>query len=214
MAIHDPLCNLDRDPPNMPDTTRTFVALAVPDKLGEKLKRLQSLLAPEIPGTRWSETMPFHATLAFLGDVANTDLNDVCRTIAAATVGAEPLALRIEGPGVFPNPKRARVVWVGVTGAGIEGLGVLQKRIADAVAGAGYPVDDSRFHPHVTLGRMKPGRVDRDLTPLLNHYRTWAAGGFTLDEIVAFASTLTPDGPIYTPLTRIPLGVRKQEPKT
>ena len=33
----------------MPRTTRTFVAIAVPDLLGAKLTRLQRLLAPEIP---------------------------------------------------------------------------------------------------------------------------------------------------------------------
>ncbi len=62
-------------------------------------------------------------------------------------------------------------------------------------------------------GASKSGRGPApDLTPLLNHYRTWAAGSFTASECVTFASTLTPDGPAYAPLGRAPLGGRKTGP--
>jgi 2'-5' RNA ligase len=95
-------------------------------------------------------------------------------------------------------------------GPGVESLSALQKKVAQAVARAGYPPDDSRFHPHTTLGRVKSGRGPApDLTPLLNHYRTWSAGSFTASECVTFASTLSPDGPVYAPLVRAPLEGRK-----
>ena len=73
-------------------------------------------------------------------------------------------------------------------------------------------MSDTRFHPHVTLGRVKAGRGPApDLTPIVNHYKTWSAGAFTVVEAVTFASTLTPDGPIYAPLGRAPLAGRKLE---
>ena len=201
----------------MPSTTRTFVAIAVPDKLGEKLTRLQSLLAPEVPDVRWSVITPFHVTLAFLGDVAHTDLNAVCRAVADASADFGPLPLRLEGLGVFPNPTRARVFWVGVTGAGLAALEEFQRRLLVSVRSAGYPADEERFQPHVTLGRLKTGRgapkgPGRDVSPLLKHYRTWAAGGFTANEVVTYASTLTPDGPVYAPLAKAPLAGRKRSP--
>ena len=37
----------------MARTTRTFIAVAVPDTLGAKLSRLQTLLAPSCPARRW-----------------------------------------------------------------------------------------------------------------------------------------------------------------
>jgi RNA 2',3'-cyclic 3'-phosphodiesterase len=193
----------------MAHTTRTFVAVPIPANLAEKLARLQGLLAAEVPGVRWVDRSQFHVTLAFLGDVPDADLNAVCTAVSNAAVGFEPLELRLEGLGVFPNPTKPGVLWVGLTGTGLDALAALQREVAEAVRRTGYPPDD-RFHPHATLGRPKSGRgPTRDLTPLLNHYRTWAAGSFTASECITFASTLTPDGPVYAPLGRAPLEGRK-----
>src|SRR5918993_4268444 len=167
----------------MARTTRTFVAIAVPELLGAKLTRLQRLLAPEIPGARWSEAHPFHLTLAFLGDVADVDLNPLCEAVAGAAADFEPFELRLEGLGVFPDPARARVAWVGLAGPGLPALAEPRERVAGAATMTlSLPVD-SRFNPHITLGRL---RVDRrkplDLAPLLKHYRTWSAGSFAVTE--------------------------------
>jgi 2'-5' RNA ligase len=194
----------------MPDTTRTFIALEVPAAQGEKLRRLQERLGPEVPGARWTTTEPFHLTLAFLGDVPHADLNEVCLAVARAAGAFGPLSLRLEGLGAFPGPARPRVVWVGVVGPDLEPLNRLQQAVARAVADAGYPADAERFHPHVTLGRLKPGkRPAQDLSPLVKHFQTWSAGNFTATEAITFGSTLTQDGPIYSPLGRAPLRARK-----
>ena len=194
----------------MASTTRTFIAVAVPENLGQKLARLQTLLAPEVPGVRWSVAQPFHLALAFLGDVADTDLNDVCGATAAAAARHEPFELRLEALGAFPSAARPRVVWVGATGPGVEPLGALQKELVQAVKAAGYPPDDNRFHPHVTLGRVKFGKGrPAELTAQVKHYQTWSPGSFTVTEAVVFASALSPEGPVYAPLGRAPLGVGK-----
>jgi 2'-5' RNA ligase len=193
-------------------STRTFVALVIPDSLGAKLTRLQSLLAPSVERVRWATASPFHVTLAFLGDVNNADLNAVCLAVQDAARDTPPLELRIEGLNLFGTPTRPRVLWVGLGGPGLDALLALQKRIAAAAADAGYPDDEPVYRPHVTLGRVTRGRAPgADLTPLLNHYRTWSAGSFRAAEAVTFASTLTPDGPVYAPLARAPLAAGKGE---
>jgi 2'-5' RNA ligase len=197
----------------MPDTTRTFLAVAVPDDLNTKLNRLQQQLAGEVPEARWAMIPPFHATLAFLGDVVDADLPAVCRAAADAVAGFGPFELTLEGIGAFPSPARPRVVWAGVAGAGLDALRQVQAAVAEAVAEAHYPTDDKPFHPHVTLGRLKPGRGPGcDLTRLVNHYKTWHAGPFAVPEVVTFASTLTREGPAYAPLARARLAARKPGP--
>jgi 2'-5' RNA ligase len=190
----------------MARTTRTFVAVAIPETLGAKLTRLQGLLAPEVAGARWSATSPFHVTLAFLGDIPDTDLKTVCEVVTEASAAFEPFELRLEGLGVFPDPTKARVAWVSVTGPGLSALAELRARVAKAVTSALSIADDPRFTPHITLGRIKVDRRHpQDLSPLLKHYRTWSAGSFPVTEVVTFASTLTPDGPAYAVLGRAPL---------
>jgi len=193
-------------------TTRTFVAIPVPETLAAKLTRLQSLLAPDLAAVRWSMIPPFHLTMAFLGDVSDTDLNQVCRTVEETVAALPSFELRIEGLGVFPNPAKARVIWVGVTGPGLEIVNEMRALLAPALAATGYPCDEE-FTPHITLGRLKRKRDEPvDLLPLLNHYRTWSAGSFRVPELVTFASTLTSEGPAYAPLARAVLQGRRNRP--
>lgn len=195
----------------MPDTTRTFVAVAVPDALTPRLRRLQQGLAPDMPGAKWVEAPPFHVTLAFLGDVPHAELNDVCKAVGEVCAGFPPLELSLEAVGAFPDGARPRVIWTGVAGAGLDGLLRLQAAVAAAVARVGYPTDSRPFHPHVTLAHIKSGKgrgaspVPRDVTHFLDRRRTWTAGPFRVVEAVTFASTLNPDGPVYTALARAPL---------
>ncbi len=198
----------------MPDKTRTFLAIPVPDKIGEKLTRLQAQLAPDVPDVRWASATAtaFHLTLAFLGDVADVDLVRLCRAVNDAAKPHAPFELRLEGLGCFPDPRKARVLWVGMTGPGLEPLARLQKEVAAAATQAGCPPEDNRFHPHITLGRIKVGRGPaRDLSPILRHHQTWSAGSFRVSEAVVFASTLAPEGPIYAPLSTARLEGEKPE---
>jgi 2'-5' RNA ligase len=185
----------------MPDTTRTFVALPLPGKIAEGLGRLRARLEPDTPGARWIETRNLHVTLAFLGDVAAADLAGVCAAAAEAAAPIDPFELTVEGLGAFPGPVRPRVLWAGLTGPGVEALRELQRAVADAMRGAGYP-PDNRFDPHVTLARFKPGRGTRtDLSPILGRQRGQPTA-FRATEIVVSGSRLTPDGPEYTALAR------------
>jgi 2'-5' RNA ligase len=196
----------------MPKTTRTFIALPIPPPLGEKLKRLQTLLAPMVPAARWTSTLPFHLTLAFLGDVHESDLNAVCRAVEDASIPFPPFELHLDGVGAFPNPARPRVLWAGLTGKDLSTLNDLQRSIVKAAASTGYRPDDARFTPHTTLGRIKSDRRSpppSDLTPVLEPYHSWSGGTFTAREVVTFASSLAPDGPVYTPLSRAPLAGKK-----
>jgi len=198
----------------MPSTNRTFLAVAIPEAFELKLSRLQGQLAGEVPEGRWAVALPFHITLAFLGDVDNTDLNAVCRAAAGAAAAFGRFELKLQGIGAFPTPARPRVVWAGVGGDGLGALGELQAALVAALARESYPADTrSAFHPHVTLGRFGFGRKPaHDLTPLINHYKTWHAGPFTVSEAVVFASAGGRDGPSYAALGRAPLLGRKPGP--
>jgi RNA 2',3'-cyclic 3'-phosphodiesterase len=199
-----------RTPRKMSDSTRTFVAIPIPEGLRAKLGRLQAAIAPEAPGTNWVEPNLMHVTLAFLGDVPHSDLADVCRAVAVAVAGYPPISLQLRDLGVFGDPTKPRTAWVGIEGLGVETLANIQKSIATAVAQVGYRLDDDRFQPHVTLGRIKSGRGrSPDFRPLLKKHAGWVGSAFEVKEIVTFGSTLGPDGPSYDALARAPLGGKK-----
>jgi RNA 2',3'-cyclic 3'-phosphodiesterase len=196
----------------MPETTRTFIAVAIPAPLGEKLTRLQTRLAPEIPGVRWNSTLPFHVTLVFLGDVRNADLNQVCAVVSEAASPFPPFEVCVEGVGAFPNPARPRVIWAGLKSPEPSPIVRIQETIARNLSRIGYRSDKDRFTPHATLGRIKLDRRSSpapDLTKILSAYETWEAGAFTVRELTTFSSTLTHQGPVYAPLAQARLTGKK-----
>ena len=171
------------------------------------------MLAPELGGCRWtSENTGFHLTLAFLGDVRNGDLGRLVEAVASSVGGFSTCELHFEGLGAFPSPGRPRVVWAGLPAREPALLDGIQRAVAGAAASAGYPSDE-RFHPHVTLGRFKPGRRGPcDLTQVVERYRSWSCGEFTALEVVGFASRLAAEGPSYEPLGRARLEGEKSTP--
>ncbi len=191
-------------------STRTFIALAIPEAQSEKLTRLQSLLAPEIASIRWSVIPPFHITLAFLGDVGDTDLNTVCQAVRTTASSFAPFDLRLQGVGAFPEPSRARTLWAGLAGPDLTPLLSLQSAISQAVAEAGYPTGETSFTPHVTLGRLQKGqKIPPDISAQAKHFRSWGTSLFKVSEVTTFASAFTREGALYAPLSTAPLTRRK-----
>jgi 2'-5' RNA ligase len=201
-----------KEPITMPQTTRTFVAIAVPDPFGGELARLQRELAPLVAGCRWAAAHPFHATLAFLGAVKDKDLSEVCKTVAETAAAFDAFEVELRGVGAFPTVSRPRVIWAGMTAREPERLLTLQQSIVRAIARTGYRADDQRFHPHVTVGRLNRDRgVRRDLAAVLDCFGAWSGGSFTVTEVTTFASALSPGGPSYTPLGRAAMTLKKDE---
>jgi RNA 2',3'-cyclic 3'-phosphodiesterase len=199
----------------MGETTRTFFAIEVPEQLRRELERLQTGLAPDIPGCRWASSGSFHMTLAFLGEVRNGDLTRLEERVASRALQFEPIDLCFEGLGAFPSPRRPSVLWAGLIARTPALLSDIRKSVVAAASESGYPCEDERFSPHVTLGRFKPGRRGTlDLTAIMERYRTWSCGNFTASEVVGFASRLGQAGPTYEALSRAPLGGEKSQPST
>ena len=194
------------------NSARTFVALPIPATQRTRLERLQTLLAPDLPGTRWVTPDQFHLTLAFLGDVPDLDLAGVCRAIAGACEGVDAPTLNLQSLGAFPDAEAARTVWVGLAGPDLDAAIELRRAIAEAVTKAGYPPDGGdRFEPHITLGRFRGAKGESpDLSAQVAHFRTWSAGNFTADRVVTYASTVAPEGPAHMTLASVALRAAKR----
>ena len=69
----------------------------------------------------------------------------------------------------------------------------------------GFPREQRRFRPHVTLGRLRYGRRDLgDLIPEMERMQV-DAGMISVEELVVYANELGAQGPSYMVLGRAPL---------
>ena len=151
-------------------------------------------------------------TLAFLGDITFSDLSEVRRRVASSVVDIESFEIEVAGLGAFPTALKPRVIWAGVAGDGREKLIDLQRRVSEELAGIGRRPHDPRFHPHVTLGRIKYDRRARPhFTRIEQKYSVWSTGRCPVQDIRVFASTLGPTGSVYKVLGRSALAGKKAE---
>jgi len=199
----------------MGDTTRTFFAIEIPENLQREIERLQARLTDDVLGCRWTMSRPFHMTLAFLGDVPNRSLESLQRVVASSVCRFQPFDLRFDGLGAFPSPRRPRVMWAGLTAQEPAVLRELRESVVAAADLGGHRVDEERFHPHVTLGRFKPGRRRPcDLTAIVERYRSWSCGEFRAVDVVGFASRGLGSGSVYEVLSRARLSGEKSQSPT
>jgi 2'-5' RNA ligase len=157
------------------------------------LAELQGLFQPTVKA---SFPRSFHLTLKFLGEVPETKLDSIKSALRMAEF--PPFTLSLASLGAFPGPKSPRVIWIGVKPA--EQVISLQKKIEGKLADF-FPVD-SRFHPHITLARVKFIK-DRDALKTVLA-QVVEPKGIDVQDFELIKSVLTPRGPLYETIDRIP----------
>ena len=158
-----------------------FLALTPP---ADVLEQLADYLQPRQDADgplRWSRVEQWHITLAFMATVPDRawdELDELLTELAADRSGFE---LALAGAGAFPDPVRAKALWIGVTGE-LDPLHRLAATTRAAAVRAGIEVAGGRFRPHLTVARAnRPVEATRWLRVLeLYQGRTWAVDGFAL----------------------------------
>lgn len=132
---------------------RVFVAINSSEEERVRLAAATSPLRQAGYPIRWVPTENIHLTLKFLGEVPQERVSEVSSAVDAAAAGIGPFDMTLQGAGAFPSPRRPNVVWVGIKAN--EQLAGLQAKIEAALESIGFPREDRRFSPHLTIGRAK-----------------------------------------------------------
>lgn len=188
---------------------RTFIAIELPEALREEITRLQDKLKDKSRvSVRWVNAGNIHLTLKFLGDIGNDKVDDILEVLSESTRGIASFRLGVKGLGVFPNPQRPRIIWVGVSGA-LDKLGILQKQIDKALAHLGFPSERRPFSPHLTIARLHDRATSADrneMGRLIEETSFTSRQDFLAGEVHCIKSLLTREGPVYTRLGTVQLG--------
>lgn len=190
------------DKPDKP--IRAFVALPLPDTVREKIRRAQDALESYRFKIRWARPGSIHLTLKFLGDVSPTDVDRIYTALVQAVGGSGSLTLFAKGFGVFPNIRKPRVLWVGVSGD-TDGLFECQRQVEEELAQIGFPADSRRFKAHLTIGRSKGSIDGKRLMAAFGELPDFESPRFTAASVILYQSQLRPQGAVYTALKEIPL---------
>jgi 2'-5' RNA ligase len=185
---------------------RTFIGVDIGKAIRDRALALQNTLAQASSEVKWVEPENLHVTLLFLGEVDDREIPDVCRVVAEEARQHAAFTMSVEKAGCFPNPRRPRILWVGV-GAGQEELRSLHDALESPLLDLGcYRREERKYTPHITLGRVRSERPGDQLASALAKQASWRGGEIEVKELLVLSSELTPKGPVYTILSRAPLG--------
>ncbi len=185
---------------------RTFIAVDLGKSIRDRLVSLQERLAQSGAPVKWVEVENLHVTLLFLGEVEDREVPAVCRAVADVCQKMTPFNLAVEAVSCFGNPRRPRTLWAGI-GEGSQELCALHDALETPLLDLGcYRREERRYTPHITIGRVKTERPSDTLAAALTRNASWKAGETLIREIQVMSSELTPEGPIYTVLSRAKLG--------
>jgi 2'-5' RNA ligase len=191
---------------------RAFLAVELTDSVRQSLASIQTSLLPHTSTLNVVQSDAMHITLRFLGSVAPARIPDVEAAARAAADRSRPLSLRLTSIGTFPGGRRVpRVIWVGLEpDTGYASLTRLYGVLANELESRGFGRETRAFAPHLTLARVREDRPRAEYDDLRGTIAALARGflppaPFGVEELTVFRSDLSPKGPRYTALARLPL---------
>ena len=168
---------------------RLFVSIELPEDQREALDDL----CEELPEARWTAFDQLHLTLAFLGEVNGAKALDLDEELAA--IRAQRFELTLRGVGFFPPRGEPRILWAGFERS--DPLAILQRQVARAAERAGCEIERRKFHPHVTLARLRDAPPEA-VVPWLAARALFRGEPFEVRSFCLFSSVLGRDGATHS----------------
>ena len=205
------------DPDALDAPWRVFLAVPLAEPVRAAVAGLIGELAPERWPLRWVAAEGAHLTLHFLGELPRERVELLRLGLPSVVAAQAEFDLRTGNLGVFPNIRQPRVLWLGLYGP-THRLETLHAALGARLRALGVPVEEERFHPHVTLGRLRdaaPGEVPlRHLSEAIRQRLADPATGVLagppaipvpVREVHLVRSHLGPGGARYETVGRFPL---------
>ncbi|MBN2041527.1 MAG: RNA 2',3'-cyclic phosphodiesterase [Spirochaetes bacterium] len=147
----------------------------------------------------------FHITLKFFGECNDKTAGKIMDNFQNIKALKRKLTYSLAGVGVFPNLKKADVIWAGLK----TDESVITKLLNDIdffASDLGFKKEKRKFVPHLTLARVRKGMsLNESLRQYIVENKETFYCESTFKNIVLFESKLNQDGAIYTELQSIPL---------
>ncbi|MCS7149277.1 MAG: RNA 2',3'-cyclic phosphodiesterase [Caldimicrobium sp.] len=187
---------------------RAFLAIDLPGDLKREIYGLSKLSIPQGLRVKWVEEHNLHLTLKFFGNISEALVDKIRKSCEKKLKDEDNFTLSLEEVGFFPERGIPRVLWIGLSddSGKLESLSRSLKTLWKELK---IEEDKDRFHPHITIIRVKEVLNKDSLKEFIEKLKLEAQNlkgrAFLVKEVVLFKSDLHPSGPRYTALAKIPL---------
>ena len=181
---------------------RSFIAIELPSNLKEALIEIQKKIRNDIPKARFVKPAAMHLTLKFLGDVNPETLNRISNNFQSWIHEFKPYSLYPSSLGVFPNHRRARVLWTGFRDIITDHFRLVET-IETELCKLGFPKEKNTHTPHLTLARFSDPGDAISIDRILEMNGILKFPELPVRNIYIYKSDLRPTGAVYTKLHEI-----------
>lgn len=183
---------------------RAFIAVDLDDPVIEEICNAIELIKSRITEIRWVKKENLHLTLKFLGNIAESQVESIVAALGQPLRLFSPCTINAKGLGVFPDFRRPKILWVGLSG---DQLADLAAKVESALVPLGFVPENRVFTPHLTIGRWRENsRPAKNLRQEIAGWNDFEFGACAVRQIVLFQSVLKPEGASYRELRTIQLG--------
>ena len=181
------------------ENIRSFIAIELNKDIKEELAKLIEKLKSSGADVKWVAPENIHVTLKFLGNISQEKIERIKGVLDKNKERFKTFSLTIAGIGAFPKLSFPRVIWVGID-EGKDSAKKIYYFLEAELEKEGFPKEERPFSPHITIGRVNSIKNKEGLKSAIENLKFAAAKTLDVDHVTLFQSTLTPKGPIYTPL--------------
>lgn len=173
------------------------MAIEIPQETKSNIREYISLLRGNFKEFRvgWVPADKLHLTIKFLGETDERQIAVLFEAVQRTGEQISDFKFQISGTGVFPNRKRARILWLGLEDCG-ENVKKLFEVLENECDRAGFPREKRRFNPHLTIARLRQPGLAKDL--IREHLENkFEPAEVKVSGLSIFESRLHPTGSIY-----------------
>lgn len=178
---------------------RLFAAVQIPDEIKESLEKFRDGMSRRLKQARsvkWVKTENFHLTLKFFGEIEESRLQDLQKSLLESAKEQKSFSAMVQGIGYFPNAERPRVLWVGILDPANK-LRSLAESIELNTVSSNFSPSDKPFSAHLTLARFTAA-PSVQFIDAAKEYSSSHFGTFKVEKIDLIRSVLLPEGPQYS----------------
>ena len=169
---------------------RLFIAVKVaPDPtFTSEINLLKKALVND--SIKWVELSNIHVTLAFLGDTEERLINNIGEMLYNKCSFLVPFDFIIKGIGLFRSKADPKILWAGLEN--INELKNLNTLIISGLKEIGIIVEERKFIPHITIGRIRSLNYKETVINLVNNYSGHEFQNVHTSDVILYESILTP----------------------
>lgn len=172
---------------------RLFIAIDISEETRRKAKDCLQNLRQDFRDLRvgWERAEKLHLTLKFLGDVDESQLNELIKSVEIVANQIEKFSIQILETGQFGK----RVLWLGVKDEA-GNLLKIHELLETECEKIGFARETKNFNPHLTIARLR--EPNKSALLVKKHLQNkFEAEEFEVSEIVIYESQLFPNGSKY-----------------